>query len=169
MIGLLLDADKALDAVNSALALVKKAAATVQDAQGLAPVLGNLFKAKAQASDTLQAAKAGKLGQSALELAAQIEMAIYEAERYEEHLKNTVFYPNHVDLWMKIKATEATIKKGQLEAAKQAKLEAKRKADKDKETEELVIAMTIALVVLGALLWGGWELLMMCKGGRCGR
>lgn len=165
MIDLLLDPEKALDAINKAVNLVKKAASTAQNAQSLAPVLGKLFEAKGQAYATMQAAKSGKLGKSAFGLAAEIEMAIYEAERQEEHIKNTVFYPNHMDLWMKIKATEANIKKGQLAALKQAKLDAKRKADKDKEMMEITLVVVLSIVLLGLMLWGGWYMLMHCRGG----
>jgi hypothetical protein len=43
MIGLLLDPDAALDAVNNAVRLVKKASATAQNIESLAPMLGKYF------------------------------------------------------------------------------------------------------------------------------
>jgi hypothetical protein len=34
---------------------------------------------------------------------------------------------------------------------------------------EIAIGITIAVVLLGVLLWGGWEFLMYCKKMGCGR
>jgi type VI protein secretion system component VasF len=73
-----------------------------------------------------------------------------------------------MDLWMQIKATEANIRKGQIAAAKQAKAIAKKKKEQQDEMIEWTVIIAFCVVLLGAMLWGGWELLMWCKKVRCG-
>lgn len=168
MIDLLLDPEKALDAIEKATKLVQRAVATSNDIAGIGKALGAQIQARVNAESALVAAKSGNVKGNAFQLAADLELAIHKAKQDEEHLKNTVFYPNHMDLWMQIKATEANIRKGQIAAAKEAKAEAKRKKEQQDEMIEWTVIITFCVVLLGAMLWGGWELLMWCKKVRCG-
>ena len=90
MIGLLLDPDAALDAVNNAVRLVKKASATAQNIESLAPMLGKYFDAKANAIASAEAAKAGTFGGSSMGKALEIELAIDAQKEFEEDLKAPV-------------------------------------------------------------------------------
>jgi hypothetical protein len=168
VIEFLLDPEKALDAIDKATKLVKRAMATSNDIAGIGKALGAQIQARVNAESALAAAKSGELKGNAFQLAADLELAIHKAKQDEEHLKNTVFYPNHMDLWMQIKATEANIRKGQIEAAKKAKALAKRKKEQQDEMIEWLIIGVFCTALLVGLLWGGWELLMYCKKARCG-
>lgn len=168
MIDLLLDPEKALDAIEKATKLVQRAVATSNDIAGIGKALGAQIQARVNAESALAAAKSGNVKGNAFQLAADLELAIHKAKQDEEHLKNTVFYPNHMDLWMQIKATEANIRKGQIAAAKQAKAIAKKKKEQQDEMIEWTVIIMFCVVLLGAMLWGGWELLMWCKKVRCG-
>lgn len=168
MIDLLLDPEKALDAIEKATKLVQRAVATSNDIAGIGKALGAQIQARVNAESALAAAKSGNVKGNAFQLAADLELAIHKAKQDEEHLKNTVFYPNHMDLWMQIKATEANIRKGQIAAAKEAKALAKKKKEQQDEMIELTVIITFCVVLLAAMLWGGWELLMWCKKVRCG-
>ena len=121
MIGLLLDPDAALDAVNNAVRLVKKASATAQNIESLAPMLGKYFDAKANAIASAEAAKAGTFGGSSMGKAFEIEMAIDSQKEFEEDLKRLFWNANKMDVWQKIKA-RATVMEA--EAAKAAAAEA---------------------------------------------
>lgn len=169
MIDILLDPEKALDAIDKATKLAKRIINTTNDIASIGKAVGGQIAARVNAESALEAAKAGTLKGNAFQLAADLELAIYEAKQQEEHIKKTVFYPNHMDLWMQIKKTEANIKKGQIEAVKKAKLAAKRKADADEEMTELVIGLTILGLFLAGMVWGGFELLAWCKEVRCGK
>jgi hypothetical protein len=165
MIDLLLDPDKALDAVNKAVELVKKASKTVDNVESLGPVLGKYFDAKAQAVAAAQQAKATG---SSMGKAMEIELAIEAQRDFENQLKDLFWAANKMDVWQRIKAREAAMN---VEAAKTAAAAKRAAAKKKKEQEEMIeiaVGVTIAVVLLGVLVWGGWEFLMYCKKMGCG-
>jgi hypothetical protein len=165
MIDLLLDPDKALDAVNKAVKLVKKAAATVDNVESLGPVLGKYFDAKSTAVAVAAKASSGGFGGSMKGKALEIELALEAQKDFERQIKDLFFASNKMDVWLRI---EARAKQMEAESAKAIAAEKRAAAKKKKEQEEafeLAIGVLIAVVILIALLWGGWELLMMCKGG----
>lgn len=165
MIDLLLDPDKALDAVNKAVALVKKAAKTVDNVESLGPVLGKYFDAKAQAVASAQAAKSSG---SSMGKAMEIELAIEAQREFENQLKDLFWQANKMDVWQRIKAREAAMNVEAAKAAAKAKALAKKKKKEQEEMIEVAIAVALGIVLLGVMLWGGWELLMWCKKARCG-
>lgn len=165
MIDMLLDPDKALDAVNKAVDLVKKAAATADNVESLGPVLGKYFDAKAQAVAAAQNAKASG---SSMGKAMEIELAIEAQRDFENQLKDLFWQANKMDVWQRIKAREAAMNVENAKAAARAKAEAKRKKQEQEEMMEIAIGVTIAVVLLVVAVWGGWELLMYCKAHRCG-
>jgi hypothetical protein len=168
MIGLLLDPDAALDAVNKAVNLVKKASATAQNIESLAPMLGKYFDAKASAIATTQAAKAGTFGGSSMGKALELELAIDSQREFEEDLKRLFWNAQKMDVWMKIKERATAMEAEAAKAAGRAKEDAKRKKQKDKEDMELGIAVGLALTVFTVLMWGGYEIIMQCKRHGCG-
>lgn len=165
MIDLLLDPDKALDAVNKAVDLVKKAAATADNVESLGPVLGKYFDAKAQAVAAAQNAKASG---SSMGKAMEIELAIEAQREFENQLKDLFWSANKMDVWQRIKAREAQMNVEAAKSAARAKAEAKRKKQEQDEMIEIVIASVIGVIFIGLAMWGGWELLMYCKAHRCG-
>lgn len=165
MIDLLLDPDKALDAVNKAVELVKKASKTVDNVESLGPVLGKYFDAKAQA---VAAAQQAKSSGSSMGKAMEIELAIEAQRDFENQLKDLFWQANKMDVWQRIKAREAAMNVEAAKAAAKAKAEAKRKKKEQEEMIEIAIGVTIAVVLLGILMWGGWEFLMYCKKMGCG-
>ena len=154
----MIDPFEALDAVNSAVNLVKKAANTVQNVESLGPFLGRYFDAKANALQTVVEAKNGAFKGSALGKAMEIEMAIAKHRQFEEDLKNKLFYPNHMDLWNNIKARAAAM---EVEFAKAAKREkdaaAKRKKD-IQQAIEVVLASLAGVLLLGLVGFGIYQL-----------
>lgn len=168
MIGLLLDPEAALDAVNKAVSLVKKASATAQSVESLAPMLGKYFDAKANAIASAEAAKAGTFGGSSMGKALEIELAIDSQKEFEEDLKRLFWNANKMDVWQKIKQRAATMEAEAARAAGKAKEEARLKKLKNQEDLETGIAITLCVVIFVALMWGGFELLMHCKAKGCG-
>lgn len=165
MLDLLLDPDKALDAVNKAVDLVKKAAATADNVESLGPVLGKYFDAKAQAVAAAQNAKANG---SSMGKAMEIELAIEAQRDFENQLKDLFWRANKMDVWQRIKQREAAMNAEAAKAAARAKADAKRKKQEQEEMVEIAIGVSLAVVLLGVMVWGGWELLMWCKAHRCG-
>lgn len=164
MIDLLLDPDKALDAVNKAVELVKKASKTVDNVESLGPVLGKYFDAKAQAVASAQACKTNG---SSMGKAMEIELAIEAQREFENQLKDLFWQANKMDVWQRIKAREAQMNIDAAKAAGAAKRAAARKKKEQEEMIEIAIGVTLAVVLLGILLWGGWELMIFCKKTGC--
>jgi hypothetical protein len=136
----MVDPITALAAVSSAVNLVKKAVATVQDVQSLGPVLGKYFDAKAQAIEVVEQAKTGDFKGSALGKALELEMALEQAREFEEQVKMLFFQSNKMDVWMRI-----TARAKQMEADA-AKAERRRKEAKQRQQKE----MEETLIILGA-------------------
>lgn len=166
MIDLLLDPDKALDAVNKAVELVKKASATADNVESLGPVLGKYFDAKSQAVAAAQAAKASG---SSMGKAMEIELALEAQREFENDLKNLFWQANKMDVWQRIKAREAQMNVEAAKAAAAAKRAAKIKKQKEEEMIEITIGVVLAIVLLGILIWGGWEMIDYCRANGCGR
>jgi len=154
----MIDPFEALDAVNSAVSLIKKAANTVQEVESLGPFLGRYFDAKANALQAVVEAKNGSFKGSALGKAMEIEMAIARHRQFEEDLKNKLFYPNHMDLWNNIKARAAAMEAEFAKAAKREKdAAAKRKKD-IQQAIEVVLASLAGVLLLVMVGFGIYQL-----------
>jgi hypothetical protein len=161
----LLDPDKALDAVNKAVALVKKASKTVDNVESLGPVLGKYFDAKANALAVVQKAKTNG---SSMGKAIELEMALEAQRQFEEDLKNLFFSAGKMDIWQRIKA-RATMMEAQAAKAAAAEKRAKQaKAQKDQEAFEILVGITLTVILVGAILIGTYELIAYCKYNQCG-
>jgi len=154
----MIDPFEALDAVNSAVNLVKKAANTAQNVESLGPFLGRYFDAKANALQTVVEAKNGAFKGSALGKAMEIEMAIAKHRQFEEDLKNKLFYPNHMDLWNNIKARAATMEAEFAKAAKKEKDAAVKRKKEIKEAIELVVGLLAAALLLALVGFGIYQI-----------
>ena len=162
-----MDPFTALAAVTTAVNLVKKAVKTVDDVRSLGPVLGKYFDAKAEAVKVLDEVQKGDFKGSNMGKAVELELAIESARQFEEQVKG-LFFPNNMDVWEKIVS-----RRNQMDADE--KVQRRRAADASKQARkqreediELWTAITLSVVVLVALLWGGIELLIYCKATKCG-
>lgn len=141
----MIDPITALAAVSSAVNLVKKAVKTVQDVQSLGPVLGQYFDAKAQAIEVVEKAKTGGFKGSALGKALELELALEQAREFEEQVKG-LFFPNKMDVWMRITARAAQME------ADAARAEGKRKAEQKRRQAEIDDLILATIAIVGGLL-----------------
>ena len=81
----MIDPITALNGLQSAISMVKKASKVANDVAGLAPMIGKMFDAKSVATKALIESK--KSGGSNMGQALQIEMALEQARAFEEELK----------------------------------------------------------------------------------
>lgn len=154
----MIDPFEALDAVNSAVNLIKKAANTVENVESLGPFLGRYFDAKANALQVVVESKNGTFKGSALGKAMEIEMALAKHRQFEDDLKNKLFYPNHMELWNNIKARAAAMEVEFAKAAKRQKeAEIKRKKDMQ-QTIEIVLASIAAGLLLVMVGFGIYQI-----------
>jgi hypothetical protein len=154
----MIDPFEALDAVNSAVNLIKKAASTAQNVESLGPFLGRYFDAKANALQVVVESKNGTFKGSALGKAMEIEMALAKHRQFEDDIKNKLFYPNHMELWNNIKARAAAMEVEFAKAAKREK-DAVDKRKKDIQSAiEVVLASLAGVLLLGLVGFGVYQL-----------
>jgi hypothetical protein len=145
----MIDPITALAAVSSAVNLVKKAVATVQDVQSLGPVLGKYFDAKAQAIEVVEKSKSGGFQGSALGKALELEMALEQAREFEEQVKMLFFQSNKMDVWLRITARAKQMEADAARAESKRKAEAKRKKAEMDDAILIIAAVSATLLVLG--------------------
>jgi hypothetical protein len=149
----MIDPITALAAVSSAVNLVKKAVATVQDVQSLGPVLGKYFDAKAQAIEVIEKSKNGEFKGSSLGKALELEMALEQAREFEEQVKMLFFQANKMDVWARITARAKQMDVDAAHAARRRKEADKRKKQEEDEMFAIIIGLMIAIAAIGACVW----------------
>jgi hypothetical protein len=165
----MIDPISALNGLQSAISMVKKASKVANDIGGLAPMIGKMFDAKSQATKAMLEAKREKKG-SNMGTALQIEMALEQARSFEEELKMLFMQTGKIDVWNKIKARQAEMDRD--DAKEMASLKALEKKQKQEEQEQLEMAMLIGGIAFVVLLIGIGinELFDFCQTTkRCGR
>jgi len=165
----MIDPISALNGLQSAISMVKKASKVANDIGGLAPMIGKMFDAKSQATKAMLEAKREKKG-SNMGTALQIEMALEQARAFEEELKMLFMQTGKIDIWQKIKARQAEMDRD--DAKEMASLKALEKKQKQEEQEQLEMAMLIGGIAFVVLLIGIGinELFDFCQTTkRCGR
>lgn len=165
----MIDPISALDGLQKAIGMVKKASKVANDIGGLAPMIGKMFDAKSQATKAMLQAKREKKG-SNMGAALQIEMALEQARAFEEELKMLFMQTGKIDVWNKIKARQAEMDRD--DAKEMSALKAAEKKAKQQEQEQLEMAMLIGGIAFVLLLIGIGvnELMDFCQATkRCGR
>lgn len=165
----MIDPIAALDGLQKAIGMVKKASKVANDIGGLAPMIGKMFDAKSQATKAMLEAKREKKG-SNMGAALQIEMALEQARAFEEELKMLFMQTGKIDVWNKIKARQAEMDRD--DAKEMSALKAAEKKAKQEEQEQLEMAMLIGGIAFVLLLIGIGinELMDFCATTkRCGR
>jgi len=163
-----IDPITALEGLQTAISVVKKASKVASDLAGLAPSISRMFDAQSTATKAmLQAKRTG--GKSNLGAALQIEMALDEAKRFEEQLKMLFMQTGRIDVWNAAKARQAEMDRD--DAKEIAKLKAEDKKRKEEEQEQMAWAIAIVAIVLllGAIGWIIGEVSDHCARVRCGR
>jgi uncharacterized protein HemX len=164
-----LDPIAALDGLQKAIGMVKKASKVANDLGGLAPMLGKMFDAKSAATKAMLQAKQSKKG-SNMGTALQIEMALEQARAFEEELKQLFMVSGKIDVWNKIKARQAEMDLADAKEISALKAQEKKQKQEEREQMEMValiggIAFVILLVGIGIN-----EMMDFCQTTkRCGR
>ena len=158
-----IDPFAALDAVQSAIKLVKKASQTASDLGSLGPVLGKYFDAKVNAIHVVATAKSGGFKGSAMGKALELEMALEQAREFEESLKNLFFSSGKMDVWMNIKKRAAAMEaEAAKEIARAKAAEAKRKKEL-REAIDFAVISILSLIIFGLVVWGGIYFYLHCN------
>ena len=164
----MIDPISALEGLQSAISVVKKASKDASDLAGLAPSIARLFDAKSTATKAmLQAKRTG--GKSNLGAALQIEMALDEAKRFEEQLKMLFMQSGRIDVWNATKARQAEMDLEDAREMKALQLEEKKRKEEEQEQMAWAIGIVAIVMLLGAVGYGIAEIQDYCAKTRCGR
>ena len=163
-----IDPITALEGLQSAIGLVRKAAKVANDLGGLAPMLGKLFDAKSQATKAMVEAKRSG-NKSNFALAMQIETALMQTAKLEAELQLLYMQTGNIDVWNKIKARSAEMDREDAHLARQAKAEDKKRKEAEQEQMEWAAGIVVLVMLIGAVGWGINEISELCAKTRCGR
>jgi uncharacterized membrane protein len=163
----MIDPVSALAAVQSAVALIKKASETVDDVASLGPLIGKYFDAKSTATKAAKEAK--KAGGSNMGKAIEIELALKQQADFEKELQGLFFATNNMDVWQNIMKRVAEMNAADAEQAKKDAISEAIRKRKEQELNEIFIVVGVVLVSLIFLGWAGYEALTFCQSARCGR
>ena len=163
----MIDPISALAGIQSAVKLVKKMSATVDDVASLGPVLGKYFDAKSAATKAMVQSK--KKGGSNMGSAIQIEMALEQAKDFENELQMLFMQAGKVDVWNNIKLRALQMDKADAIAAREEREEAQRKKEEMDEIIEITFYCCFGVLILGLAIWGAFELVDYCKQHVCVR
>ena len=158
----------ALEGLQSAIGLVKKASKVANDLAGLAPMIAKLFDAKSVATKSMVEAKRSG-NKSNLGAALQIEMALDEAKRFEAELQMLFMQSGRIDVWNKIKERAQQMDIEDAHLARQAKADEKKRKEEEEEQMAWAIGIVVIVMFIGAIGWGIAEISEVCARSRCGR
>ena len=164
----MIDPVTALEGLQSAIGLVRKAAQVANDLGGLGVMVGRMFDAKSQASKAMVEAKRSG-NKSNFALAMQIENTLMQTAKLEAELQMLYMQTGNIDVWNKIKARAAEMDRDDAIEARKAKEEEKRRKEKEQEELELAAGLTAGAFLLMMLAFGLYELFEFCSVNRCGR
>ena len=164
----MIDPITALNGLQSAIGMVKKAAKVANDLGSLAPMLGKMFDAKSQATKAMLQAKNSKKG-SNMGAALQIEMALEQARAFEEELKQLFMVTGKIDVWNKIKARQAEMDRDDAKEVAALRAADKKAKEREEEMQEWAIIIGGIVFVLFLVFIGINELMSLCPKGGCGR
>lgn len=147
----MIDPFVAMAAVTSAVNLIKKAAATVDDVRSLGPLLGRYFDAKHTAVKAVKETK--KSGGSNMAKAIEIELALKQQADFEKELQMLFMQTGNIDVWDAIQKRVIEMNREDMYAEKAQKEAAARK---QKEFEDMLLMIAVvfgAMVFIGGLLF----------------
>ena len=163
-----LDPISALEGLEKAVSLVKKAQAVVNDIGGLSVMVGRLFDAESQATKSMLAAKKNG-GKSNFEIAMRIENALMNSRNLQKQLQLLYMQTGNIDVYNKMMARKAEMDRDDAIEARKLKEEEKRRKEAEAEQMAWAIGIVVIVMFLGAVGWGIAEIQDMCAKSGCGR
>lgn len=158
----MIDPFTALAGIQSAVALIKKVSATVDDVTSLGPVLGKYFDAKSTATKAMvQAQNSGK--KSSMAAAIEIEMALHQTAQFEKELQLLFMQTGKIDVWNKIKARAQAMDTESAHQARRSKESAAQQRRQNQHMMEMLFAVLFLLAATAGVIWGAYEFITHVK------
>lgn len=162
-----MDPITAFAAVQTAVKMIKKASAAVDDVASLGPLIGKYFDAKHEATKAVRESK--KQGGSNMGKAIEIEMALKSQRDFEEQLKGLFFSSNNMDIWQNIMQRVAEMDAEDRLEADREKTRIRNAKKRQEELNELMLGIGLITIIVILIIWGVVELKDYCQAVRCGR
>ena len=141
----MIDPFTAFAAVQSAVALIKKASQTVDDVASLGPLIGKYFEAKHEATKAVNQAK---VEGSNMGKAIEIELALKSQRDFEKQLSDLFFSTNNMDVWNAIKKRASDMDKEAIELKRKADAMQRLREAKKQEITEYALAAVLAVIIV---------------------
>jgi conjugal transfer/entry exclusion protein len=164
----MIDPITALEGLEKAVSLVKKAQAVAKDIGGLSVMVGRLFDAESNATKSMLAAKRNG-GKSNFEIAMRIENALMNSRNLQKQLQLLYMQTGNIDVYNKMMARKAEMDRDDAIEARKLKEEEKKRKEAQQEQMEWAVAIVVIVMLLGAIGWGINEVAELCAKSRCGR
>ena len=163
-----IDPISALEGLEKAVSLVKKAQAVAKDIGGLSVMVGRLLDAESNATKSMLAAKRNG-GKSNFEVAMRIENALMNSRNTLKEIQLLYMQTGNIDVYNNMMARKAEMDREDAIEARKLKEEEKRRKEAEQEQMEWAIGIVVIVMLLGAIGWGINEVAEMCAKTRCGR
>ena len=163
-----IDPISALEGLEKAVSLVKKAQAVAKDIGGLSVMVGRLLDAESNATKSMLAAKRNG-GKSNFEVAMRIENALMNSRNTLKEIQLLYMQTGNIDVYNNMMARKAEMDREDAIEARKLKEEEKRRKEAEQEQMEWAVGIVVIVMLLGAIGWGINEVAEMCAGSRCGR
>jgi conjugal transfer/entry exclusion protein len=163
-----LDPISALEGLEKAVNLVKKAQKVANDIGGLSVMVGRLFDADSQATKSMLAAKKSG-GKSNFEIAMRIENALMNSRNLQNQLQLLYMQTGNIDVYNKMMARKAEMDRDDAIEARKLREQEKREKEAEEEQMTYLIAGLVVVALLVAIFIGVSEISDMCAKTKCGR
>jgi len=163
-----LDPISALEGLEKAVSLVKKAQSVAKDIGGLSVMVGRLMDAESGATKAMLASKKAG-GKSNFEVAMRIENALMNSRNLLKEIQLIYMQTGNIDVYNKMMARKLEMDRDDaIEARKLKEQENKRKEEEDEQMAWAIGIVTLVLLI-GGVGWGIAEISEICARMRCGR
>lgn len=163
-----IDPITALEGLEKAVGLVKKAQAVANDIGGLSVMVGRLFDAQSQATKSMIAAKRNG-GKSNFEIAMRIENALMNSRNLQKQIQLLYMQTGNIDVYNKMMARVAEMDRDDAIEARKLKEQEKRRKEAEAEQMAWSIAIVVIILFIVGIGWGIAEIQDVCAKARCGR
>ena len=164
----MIDPISALEGLEKAVSLVKKAQAVAKDIGGLSVMVGRLLDAESNATKSMLAAKRNG-GKSNFEVAMRIENALMNSRNTLKEIQLLYMQTGNIDVYNNMMARKAEMDRDDAIEARKLKEEEKRRKQAEQEQMEWAVGIVVIVMLLGAIGWGINEITEFCANTRCGR
>jgi len=163
-----IDPITALEGLEKAVSLVKKAQAVAKDIGGLSVMVGRLMDAESGATKAMLASKKAG-GKSNFEVAMRIENALMNSRNLLKEIQLIYMQTGNIDVFNKMMARKLEMDRDDAIEARKLKEEEKKRKEAQEEQMAWAIAIVVIVIFIGAIGWGIAEIQDVCAKSRCGR